>query len=259
MLPLATLVHNNAKNLTTGLTPNQLLNGLEPTVTPDHITASDNPTIELWIEQLRQRRNQAITALNNAANSKSPTTNVFKHGQKVWLEAKNLALPYGSVKLAPQRHGPFPITQVISPVMYKLALPSQWTIHPVFHTSLLTPYSKTKEHGENYSWPPPDLVGDEEQYEVKAIHSHRHQGRQKQLQYLVKWLGYPESDNTWEPAGNLQTPTLLKEYHQQVPIKDIRATSNQGEKHSPSWLPHLTALTATTSSSPQLSTGTYPH
>jgi len=65
----------------------------------------------------------------------------------------------------------------------------------VFHASLLTPYSETKEHRENYSWPPLDLVGDEEQYEVEAVHSHQHQGRKRQLQYLVKWVSYPESDN----------------------------------------------------------------
>ncbi len=91
------------------------------------------------------------TALNKAANSKTPAMNVFKHGQRVWLKAKNLALPYGSVKLAPRQHSPFPITQVISPVTYKLTLPHQWTIHPMFHASLLTPYSETKEYGENYA------------------------------------------------------------------------------------------------------------
>src|SRR6266851_1721983 len=100
MLPLATLVHNNAKNSTTSLAPNQLLNGLEPAATPNQSTNSDNPTAELRVNQLRQRRKQATMALNNAANSKSPVANVFKHGQKVWLEAKNLALPYRSVKLA---------------------------------------------------------------------------------------------------------------------------------------------------------------
>src|SRR6266851_3994059 len=157
MLPLTTLVHNNAWNLTTSLVPNQLLNSLEPAITPNQSANSNNPTVEFRVDQLRQRRKQVTTALNKAANSKSPVTNMFKHRQKVWLEAKNLALPYGSVKLALRRHGPFPITQVISPVAYKLALPHQWTIHPVFHASLLTLYSKTKEHGKSYSRPPPDL------------------------------------------------------------------------------------------------------
>ena len=102
MLPLTTLVHNNTQNSTTGLAPNQLLNGLEPTITPNQRTNSDNLTAELRVDQLRQQRKQATAALNEAANSKSPTANVFKYGQKVWLKAKNLALPYGSVKLAPR-------------------------------------------------------------------------------------------------------------------------------------------------------------
>src|SRR6266851_5497879 len=256
MLPLATLVHNNAQNTTTGLAPNHLLNGLEPTATPNQTTNSDNPTAQAWVNQLRQWRKQVIEALNKAANSKSPTTNVFHLRQKVWLKAKNLALLYGSIKLAPRRHGPFTITQVISPVTFKLTLPHQWTIHPVFHASLLTPYSETKEHGENYSWPPPDLVAGEEQYEVESIRSHRRQGRGRQLQYLVKWSGYPESDNTWEPAGHLQAPLLLKEYHRRVPIEHINSGADQWRKHLPTWLPPLTRQVATTPSIPPLSSGT---
>ena len=110
MLPLAILVHNNTQNSTTGLAPNQLLNGLEPAITPNQMMNSDNLTAQLWVNQLRQWRKQVTMALNNTANSKSPATNVFKYGQKVWLKAKNLALPYGLVKLAPRQHGPFPIT-----------------------------------------------------------------------------------------------------------------------------------------------------
>jgi hypothetical protein len=115
--------------------------------------------------------------------------------------------------------------QEISPVMYKLALPPQWTIHPVFHTSLLTPYVKTIEHGENYLRTPLDLIGGKEQYEVEAIRSHQHYGKLKQLQYLIKWRGYPKSNNTWEPTANLQAPQLLKEYHRQCPLDNIRAAN----------------------------------
>ncbi len=83
MLPLTTLVHNNAQNVTTGLALNQLLNGLEPTITPDQSVSSNNLTAEFRVDQLRQQRKQAMMALNNATNSKSPAANVFKHGQKV--------------------------------------------------------------------------------------------------------------------------------------------------------------------------------
>jgi hypothetical protein len=117
------------------------------------------------------------------------------------LDAKGLASPYGTIKLAPRRHGPFEIEEVRSPVVYQLKLPPQWNIHPVFHASLLMPYIETNEHGANYMRPPPDVIKGEEQYEVEAIRARRQ--RNNKLQYLIKWKGYPESDNTWKPVGNV--------------------------------------------------------
>jgi hypothetical protein len=61
----------------------------------------------------------------------------------------------------------------------------QWVIHPVFHASLLTLYIKAPKHRENFSKPPLDLMGGEEQYKVKTIRSHCHHRRKKQLQYLI--------------------------------------------------------------------------
>jgi hypothetical protein len=77
--------------------------------------------------QIKMRREQAITALNQAAQT--TITDLYKVGDQVWLEARNLALPYPTAKLAPRRHGPFPITKRVSAVAYQLALPRTWTIH----------------------------------------------------------------------------------------------------------------------------------
>ena len=112
---------------------------------------------------------------------------------------------------------------------YQLALPPAWHIHDVFHASLLSPYSETPTHGPNFSRPPPDLIDGEAEYEVEQIRNHRHFGRNKTLQYLVKWKGYPESDNTWEPARNIHAPDILKTYHRKMPVTNIKAThSNHG-------------------------------
>ena len=111
-------------------------------------------------------------------------------------------------------------------IAYQLKLPTAWTIHDVFHASLLTPYRETIEHGANYMRPPPDLIEDTEEYEVKAIVNHRHFGRKRQLQYLVKWKGYPDVDNTWESADHIHTPPLVQIYHQKNPL----SSSEQDKK-----------------------------
>ena len=79
-------------------------------------------------------------------------------GDQVWLEAKNLALPYQMHKLALKHHGPFTIMKRVSPVAYQLSLPPAWTIHDVFHASLLTPYRETAEHGANHNPPPLEVI-----------------------------------------------------------------------------------------------------
>ena len=129
----------------------------------------------------------------------------------MWLEATHLHLHYPSKKLAPKRHGPFEITQVLSPLTYCLCLLPTWKVHDVFHATLLSPYRETNTHGPNFSQPPPDMIDAKEEYEIDQIVAHH--GNSKNRQYLTAWKGYPLSENTWEPKSNLRhTPLLLKAY-----------------------------------------------
>ena len=129
-------------------------------------------------------------------------TKPFKVNDQVWLESKNLKIPYQSRKLAPKREGPFKIKEVLGPVTYRLILPKQWKIHDVFHACLLTPYKETDLHGNNETRPPPDLVEGNEEYKVEAILSH-HLHKNCETTYLIKWKGYDSSENSWEPESNL--------------------------------------------------------
>ena len=104
------------------------------------------------------------------------------------------------------------MAQVLSPVTYRLILPEQWKIHPVFHVDLLTPYKETTFHGTNYTRPPPDLINDEEEYEVEQILDSRVRGRSRKVQYLVKWVGYPNSDNQWLDADQLTADDAIREF-----------------------------------------------
>ena len=132
----------------------------------------------------------------------------------MWLDGCNIKTYHPTAKLAPKRHGPFPIKKALSTIDYQLTLPEQWKIHDVFHVDLLTPYRETEFHGPNYDRPPPDLVGEEEQYKVEQVLDEHNYRRWKKKQYLVKWKGYPNSDNQWLDAKDMEnTQELIAEFH----------------------------------------------
>ena len=86
-------------------------------------------------------------------------------------------------------------------------------VHPVFHNSLLKPYIETFQHEPNYTCPPPEIVeGEEGHYEIECILASQQTQNRKSMQYLVKWKGYPDSENSWLLAKEL---THAKELLQQ--------------------------------------------
>jgi hypothetical protein len=233
-LPMATAVHNNTRNSTTGFTPNMLLLGWEPPLIPDQILTTSNQKVEDYVAKFQKNRLMAILALNKAASAHAPVSSKYTQGQCVWLEGKNLPISHGTVKLSPKRYGPFVIIKLISLVASQLDLPVSWNIHPVFHNNLLTPYVETNAHGPNFTRPPPDLINGEAEYEVEAIRNHCHFGKNKKLQYLLKWKGYPEADNTWESEDQLNAPDLLKQYNRRHNLSSIKAQAKLTTIHPPS-------------------------
>ena len=115
----------------------------------------------------------------------------------------------------------------MSPVNYRLELPTQWSIHDVFHTDLLTPYKETVTHGANYQRPPPELVENVEEYEVEKVLDSRRQGRGRKLQYLIKWKGYADSDNQWVPWDDVHADEEIRKFKQSNPTAEthIKAAS----------------------------------
>ena len=104
----------------------------------------------------------------------------------------------------------------------------------MFHVDLLTLYKEMEVHGVNFTKPPPDLINGEEEYEVEQVLDSQCHGRNQKIQYLIKWKGYPESDNQWVNRDNMSTNEALLEYQQQYPtaITHIRATSSVVETPS---------------------------
>jgi hypothetical protein len=212
-LPIAQFAHNNWPSDTTRKSPFFLLMGFNPHADWVHAT-SPIPRVTLHLEQLKEARIQAHEAMIKAQWSwvKHRDTPKYKEGDLVWLEGKNLRINQPTAKLAPRRHGPFKIIQVMSAVNYRLELPTQWSIHPVFHIDLLMPYKETTMHGPNFTRPTPELIDGEEEYSVEKILDSRHFGRRRHLQYLVKWEGYPNADNMWVDKDDVFADDKVREF-----------------------------------------------
>ena len=208
--------HNIHTHTVTKQSPFNLLLGYNPIALPHTNSFTSIPSVSERLNHLQELRKEAIAAhdiarmhmLRRASQKFTP----FTEGQKVWLEATNLRIPGVSSKFLPKRTGPFVVKNKLSNLVYRLELPPQWKIHDVFHASLLTPFHETQEHGPSFTQPPPDVIGGEEEYEIEAIL--RHKGKGERIQFLVKWLGYPDSENQWLPLRELKRNAreLLDEY-----------------------------------------------
>jgi RNase H-like domain found in reverse transcriptase/Integrase zinc binding domain len=223
-LALASAVHNNWRNSTMGLLPNQILLGYDITLNPSATPPTSVESAKEWIKIMTQRREQVIAALNWTAEKTGRPTAQYKKGQRIWLEATNLRLPHQSSKLAPKRYEPFKITEEISPVAYWLELPLSWRIHNIFHTSLLSPYSKTTAHRPNFTWPPPNLIDGETEYKVSLI---------SQMPQEAPILGQV----AWIPQSG-QHMGACRKHPRPWTTKDIPQTSTHPRhKYRPGWPP----------------------
>ena len=79
--------------------PHELLIGITPPLTPDKQNDANNVLAHDQVQLLNQYHALAVEALNRKATIPEANWTV---GDQVWLDGKNLSLPYGSVKLAPQ-------------------------------------------------------------------------------------------------------------------------------------------------------------
>ncbi|KAL8442510.1 hypothetical protein Emed_007256 [Eimeria media] len=233
LLPALELAYNTTPNSSTGLSPFQLMIGENPTTAKSfepflyYKTPEMTKQFRMWVARATRHIAKAQQQQQQQAN-KHRRHVIFQQGDKVLLSTVNLPAQ-GCPKLQERFAGPFTISKVLNDVTYKLDLPPSYTIHPVFHVSLLRPFREDPQLRREQQWEPMQRDGYLE-FEVEAILDVRGSGTHKQ--YLIHWKGKPKEAATWEPARNLtHCKHLLRSFHRtrnrQQDSQDQQPTSYQ--------------------------------
>jgi hypothetical protein len=163
-----------------------------------------------------------VLAIQSECKKKIIASNAY---QKEYADKKRLPIPFevGDQVLVSNRHirsarpkkkldwkfvGPGKIVAQIGPTSFKVEVPGLRNVHPVFHASLLEAYKPRGSipHPEEPIMDTLRVYGDDV-YEVEEI-CDRRKTADDQWEYLVKWAGYPEEENSWEPGPNITASAL---------------------------------------------------
>ena len=214
-LPMAQLSANDSVHETTKYSPFFANFGKHPNVTlPSKINNNGFPVSNQAQNEAQriqlvhdnawrniEHKNQNLIKSLHKDNKNGPQ---LKKGDKVYLLTKNLKTKRPSKKLDHVKVGPFLVAEQRGPLNYKLELPKDAGIHPVFHVSLLEPADPTTPLQETFHY----YSQEEDVFEAEKIVQF------DGSKYLVKWKDYDESENTWELPENLLTCLiLLRQFH----------------------------------------------
>lgn len=70
-------------------------------------------------------------------------------------------------------------------------------------------------------------------YVIEAVRNRRVNSKSGVVEYEVKWKGWPESTNTWEPEKNLKlVPELIKAFEKKLNKEDAKSVVLSSSKAS---------------------------
>ncbi|CAJ0954135.1 unnamed protein product [Ranitomeya imitator] len=215
-LPLAEFALNNRASSATLVSPFFCNSGFHPRFSSGQVESSDCPGVDTVVDRLQQIWTHVVDNLTLSqekaqrfANHRRRVGPRLRVGDLVWLSSRHIPMKVSSPKFKPRFIGPYRISEVLNPVSFRLTLPDSFSIHNVLHRSLLRRYVAPMV--PSVDPPAPILVEGELEYIVEKILDSRVSRRK--LQYLVKWKGYAQEDNSWVFASDVHAPDLVRAFH----------------------------------------------
>jgi transposase InsO family protein len=212
LLPIAQYALNDAESATTKVTPNFAVfgtirrNGLDQRIDGELPISQQmkitHKNISQEIAWATKEYKHYYDRRRRAAPELSKGTRVYLKRRATGNKQFNIRTMRKSTKMDSLQLGPFTIEEKLMNDNYRLALPNSMRIHPIFHISLLEPTGNQETTAEP--------IAMDDTYEVEKILGKR--ARKGKIEYLVKWVGYDESENTWEPTHHLNCPERVREF-----------------------------------------------
>jgi hypothetical protein len=239
-LPMAEFALNSRVHSAHGRTPFEADHGYTPLFNIPVGRETGILTVDERMDLLQEVRKDVDAALTlekrhrkERYESGKDKPHTFEKGDYVFLDARNINIKVPTRKLAEVNLGPFKIAEKIGELDYRLILPrSMKRLHPIFHVDKLSPWKGNEINGIRPSPPPPIVLDDQEEWEVREILNSRlkeykvpqkGKGRKSKkitvLEYQVSWKDFDDSEDSWEPAENLENaPQLVEEFHRRHPL-----------------------------------------
>ena len=142
----------------------------------------------------------------------------YSTGDQVWLNLENYPSARPSKKLDDKWAGPFKVVKIVSPNAIKLALSGRVRgVHPVVPTASIRRYSTGALEGRVDPPPPKPIdVDGQEEMEIERILDCKR--RYRRFWYLVKFKGWPDSENEWIPLEELtHAKESVEDFHLEHP------------------------------------------
>ena len=201
LLPLAEFAYNNSPSATTGISPFFTNKGyhLNLTIHPEQDLASSRAKdLVVDLEELHQELKKTIAEAQlhyqGLADAKRMPPPDFKIGEQAFVKAKFFWTTCLSKKLSDKYLGPFEILARAGTHSYTIRLPYTFHgVHPIFHVSMLEP--ATPKEIPNCVQPPVNVEGELEFKIAEIIDSKIDRCCACKLLYLVRWLGYENTDD----------------------------------------------------------------
>lgn len=123
-------------------------------------------------------------------------------------------------KYGQQMAGPFKVTERVGQQAYRLAIPEDWKIHPVFTIAELEPCPPPEQDPYRRQRPTnPGAVETErddlgEEWELDRLLDKRviRKGKGLATEYLVRWKGWGTEWDRWLNTKNIFAESLIQEY-----------------------------------------------